>query len=252
MPILADMRILHPKILMYGGAGTGKTALTLTLGSSLQIMDLDNGLMTGLTLKDQHYEQRLKVNVVSGLQETDPARGVAFMKAKNHLYAVAEACKKGTYSFDALAVDSLTALVDSAMRMIQGNSSHIGTNPQLQEYGLAFQEIENFLTIMKSLPIVVIVIAHQHEFEVDNKMNIRVAIPGRKLPGKVCSWFDEVWRMTIQNLPKGETAHVIQTKGTASTLARSRFNIPDKTDAKLGLVNILKGAGYDFVRKEKA
>ena len=249
MPILADMKILHPKILLYGGAGTGKTALTLTLGENLQIMDLDNGLMTGLTLKDEHYEKRIKVNVVSGLLETDPKRGVAFMKAKNHLYAVAEACTKGTYSFGALAVDSLTSLVDSAMRMIQGNSSHIGSNPQLQEYGLAFQEIENFLTIMKSLPIVVIVIAHQHEFEVDNKTNIRVAIPGRKLPGKVCSWFDEVWRMTVQNMPQDKTAHIIQTKATASTLARSRFNIPDKTDAKLGLTTILKGAGYDFTAK---
>ena len=248
-PTLADMKILHPKILVYGIAGTGKTALALTLGGCLQVMDMDNGLTTGKTLKDEFYEERMKVNVVGGLLENDPIRGVAFLKAKNHLYAVADACAKGTYSFDALCVDSLTSLVDAAMRMVQGNSSHIGENPQLQEYGLAFNEVENFLTILKSLPIVVIVIAHQHEFEVDKVTKVRIALPGRKLPGKIAGWFDEVWRMNIKNLPQGKTGYFIQTKGTASTLARSRFNIADGIDAKQGLRTILKGAGYEFTER---
>ena len=249
MPTLKDIKVIHPKILLYGIAGTGKTALALTLGSKLQIMDFDNGLMTGKTLKDEHYDTRMSVNAIQFL-EPDPNKGTAFLKAKNHLYKVAEACAKGKYSFKSICVDSLTSLVDSAMRMVQGNSSHIGKNPQLQEYGLAFNEVENFLTILKSLPILVVVTAHQHNFEIDNKTMVQIALPGRKLPGKICGWFDEVWRMTIQNLPKDEIAFRIQTNGTASTLARSRFNIPDKQNAKVGLPVILKEAGYEYDGEE--
>ena len=208
-------------------------------------MDLDDGVMTGRTLKDSFYDQRQLVDVIS-LKEKDPKRGTVFTEAKIHLNSVTEKCKKGTYPFKALCVDSLTSLLDAAMRQVQGASNHIGQNPQLQEYGLAFNQVENFLTVMKALPLCVIVVAHQHYIEYDNKIDIRVAIPGRKLPGKICSWFDEIWRMQLKNLQKGEVDFLIQTKATASTLARSRFNIPNLQSAKKGLPEILKGIGYEF------
>jgi archaellum biogenesis ATPase FlaH len=246
MTTLRDMEILHPKILIYGAAGTGKTALALTAGDVMQIMDLDNGLMTGKTLLDEFQENRLSVDVIPDLLESDPTKGTGFLKAKTALYKIVSECKKGSYPFKVLGVDSLTSLADGAMRWVQGNANHIGKNPQLQEYGLAFNEIENFLMMLKSLPIMVVVTAHQHEIEVDSNVQIRVAVPGRKLPGKICGWFDEVWRLRIQNLQGGKTGFVIQTKGTASTLARSRFNLGDKLDASMGLRSILKTAGYEI------
>lgn len=202
--------------------------------------------MTGKTLKDAFSQQRLEVDVVTGLIENDPTKGNAYRKSQIHLNSVVKACKNGTYPYRALCIDSMTSFADATMRQIQGASSHIGQNPQKQEWGLSFNLIENFVTLMKSLPLCVILTAHQHTFEVDEKTKQEVAIPGRKLPGKICSWFDEIWRMDIKRGQGDSTSHVIQTKSTPSTLARSRFNLPDPIPASRGLTQILKDINYDI------
>jgi SpoVK/Ycf46/Vps4 family AAA+-type ATPase len=48
MAKLKDLKFQHPKILLWGRPGCGKTALALTLGTRAQVLDCDEGLMTGM------------------------------------------------------------------------------------------------------------------------------------------------------------------------------------------------------------
>ncbi len=243
---LKEIRKKPPKVLLYGPPGTGKTALVLTLGKRLQVLDLDDGLETGRTLHDQFRERRMEVDVVQAL-ETSRIRGTAFPEAKRHVFRVVEMIDKGTYPFEAFCIDSLTSLADGAVRYVLGNAGHVGRAPQIQEWGAAFIEIENILTLLRSLPIVVILTAHQHVFELDGETQTEIAVPGRKLPGKICSYFDEVWRMRVRPLPQKKFAYVLQTKSTAGTVARSRLNLEDGIDAgKLGLEEVLRRVGWEW------
>ena len=50
---LSEMKEKKKKILIYGKAGVGKTALVMTLGEKLQLLDVDDGVTTGKRLEDE-------------------------------------------------------------------------------------------------------------------------------------------------------------------------------------------------------
>lgn len=239
------MKQTPPRIILYGPPGTGKTALMLTLGEKLQVIDVDDGLVTGLRLEDKWKKARGEVDV-KRFVEDDPKKGVAFSKVKATIYGIADQCRAGTYPFKALGLDSFTAFADYAVRYIKGNAGHLEQNTQLQEWGMAFQEIENVLTVLRSLPIVVIMTAHEHTYEVGDGTKTEIAIPGRKLPQKVVGYFDEVIRTKVRNVTGGELAYVLQTRSTAGVVARSRRSLPDGTDSEIGMGAVLKLMGYEW------
>jgi len=247
MTRLDQIKDRPPHILLYGPPGTGKTALALTLGKGCQVVDLDDGLKTGLTLKDRFLSSRREVDVVQCL-ETNPKKANAFRRAKAAIFNICNAVMAGKYPFKALVVDSMTSFMDYVMRYVLDNSGRPGTHPQIQDWGASFIETENLLTMVKSLPIVVVFTAHEYSYEVDQATHIKLALPGKSLPGKVCAYFDEVLRTKIVNLEGGKRGFVIQSKGTGSTLARSRCNLPDSTKMDLGLPAILKLMGWDWER----
>lgn len=249
MPKLSEVKIKPPKILLYGDVGTGKTAFTLTLGDRLQVLDMDEGTLTGVTLDDKFRSRRLEVDVVS-CPDPDPNKATAFGCGKAHVLKVANQAVRKAYPYDAFAIDSLTALADHAVRMVMVNSGMAGKNPQIQHWGLAFNEIENILTVARSIPGVFILIAHAMNIEIDGNTKKEIAIPGKSLPNKIARYFDEIWFAKVQNKAGGKQAFTIQTKSTASIVARSRLNIPDGIDMSLGLEEILKQGGYEFPVRE--
>src|SRR5680860_1245246 len=91
MVSLADLKHHAPKILLIGDAGTGKTALALTGGARVVIIDCDNGTRTGLTLKDKFFEERQKVEV-KPCWEDKPNQATAFQKALAYIEGL---CNKG-------------------------------------------------------------------------------------------------------------------------------------------------------------
>jgi hypothetical protein len=252
---LSELKIKMPAILLYGKHGTGKTAFMLTLGERLQVVDADEGLLTGLTLKDEFLEARRSVDVVSCL-ETDPKKGTKFPLIKKHIKKVMIQCQQGRYPFDALGIDSLTSLCDSATRYILGNCGLLGQadepKMQIQHWGSAFIEIQSVITMLKAIPVFVIILAHEHHYEEDGATKTKIAIPGKSLPGTVCKMFDELWRMRIKNLSGGKTAYVIKTRGTGDVEAKTRLNVPAEMNADKGLPKILQDMGFEWpLRKEK-
>ncbi len=239
---VADIADKAPHVLIYSGVGTGKTALALTAGPDAEVIDLDDGLKTGVTLKDQFTEARRAVTVSQFIEKEPHKRATAFQAAKMRIYEIATQLNQGKYTKKALIIDSLSSLADAAVRQIMGNSGNPGDTPQIQHWGLAFNEIRNVFAVIRSMPIPVIVIAHDQEGKEEGK--IELAISGKKLPSQIARYFDEVWYLRVKQLGGGKVGYVIQTKNDSRVECRSRANLPDLTDTSVGMWELFKRMGY--------
>jgi hypothetical protein len=245
---LSELPSKPPKILLYGEVGAGKTALGLTLGENCQVIDMDDGLKTGLTLKDDWLETRKKVDVKQYF-ETDPAKKAeAFTKMKQYVYSIPQEIQAKRYPFQALLLDSLTTFGDSAVAYVMANSGKIGQNPEIQHWGLAFTEIKNVLAVLRTLPIVVVLIAHEQSKTTgkgqDAETKLEIAIPGKNLPSQICRYFDELWYLKAVPVQQGKRQYVLKTISDAFLTARSRSQLPDRTDTKVGMWELIKLLGY--------
>ena len=245
---VADLKKKPPKIILYGPPGTGKTALVMTLGSRLRLYDLDDGARTGLTFKDAFRDERLKVDIKQCIDE-DSRKPVGYPKLKSYLIGCAEECRRGTFPFEYICVDSLTTFADAALRQVLSNAGRLDDNRrQIQDWGMSFTDIENVLAILKALPIGVIMIAHDFETVKEESTKSHIAVPGKQLPHKLPAFFDELWYAQIRSLSGGEKDYCIRTKGTADFEARTRCNLEDRTSMKEGMVEILRKCGYDVAK----
>jgi len=246
----------NPKILLYGSPGTGKTAFMLTYGEGLFVMDFDDGLLTGARLEDRFKDRRRSVEFERFVDQ-NPLQGRAFQRAKVFLYQLTNKLSRIKDHPDpnlpkALGVDSLTTLGDAAMRYVLGNNAQLkegAMDPITMKYwGLAIREVDDFLQTLKSLPIPVIVVAHEGTYESDGDSQTRIAIYGKKLPDKVASYFHEIWRLRKKFLTGGKMDFVIQTQASPSTLARTRAQAKDGSSVSLGLREIIEGLGWSLSR----
>ena len=246
---LSKTKSKKKKILLYGGVGVGKSALVMTLGERLQLLDLDEGVETGKKLQDEFTSERLDIDVVECYEESH-AKAVAFGKAKDELISIANACakdkkkleagEKQVYDYDYVGIDSYTGLADSAVRYVLSNSGLLGKAPKIQHWGLAFIELENFLTILRSLPRVVVLVCHEQKTMVDDEVRVELATPGQKLQAKIPRYFDEIWYMKVVNRAQGRKQRVLQTQPTQSILARTRSSLEDGIDTSIGMKAILE------------
>ncbi len=250
MPKIKDLKGRPPKILMYSGAGTGKTALACTLGSSLELLDLDDGLQTALTLKDDFTKARHEVEATQFREEQPHVRADAYRKFKEHLIKITNLCHQGKYPYKALCLDSISALGEMALNNIMSNSGRLGDQPEIQHWGMAIGEIKQIMLMLRALPIVVVVIGHEMVKTIGPKGGqkdmILLSIYGQNLPGTILAYFDEVWRLRVK--PKGQNKfdYVINTVNNGLADAKSRSNLPSGTNVNLGLPEILKQMGYEL------
>lgn len=239
---VADIADKAPHVLLYGGVGTGKTALALTLGKRAEVIDLDDGLKTGVTLKDAFTEDRRAVTVSRFIEKEPHKRATVFQQAKLRIYAIATELNQGKYPYDALILDSLSSFADSALRQIMGNSGDVNATPQIQHWGLAFNEIRNVFAVIRAMPIPVVIIAHDQEGKEEGK--IEIAISGKKLPSQIARYFDEVLYMRVKQLGGGKVGYVVQTLNDSRVECRSRANLPNMTDTSVGMWELFKRMGY--------
>lgn len=245
---VGEVTIKAPKILLYGDVGTGKTALALTAGERAQVIDLDDGLMTGVTLQDQFTAERKKVDAYSYVEPEPQKKAVVFHQVKQKIIGIANDCVRKVYPYDLLIVDSLSALAESAVAQIMTNSGKFGQAPEIQHWGLAFLEIKSVMSVIRSMPIPVILIAHEQTKSIGKGMDkdekLQIAVAGKNLPSEIARYFDEIWYMRVADGPQNKKLRRIQTVADEKRLARSRFNVPDMTDVSCGMWELLKKCGY--------
>lgn len=234
MPKVADLKAMPPKILGYGPAGSAKTALALTLGERSLFLDCDGNLDVAFGLKDNFQTDRQVVEVKQFL-DVDPHKPVAAMRLRSYILGLVNECNAGNFAYDAIVLDSLTAVAAHAEAEIMSNSGKVGKNPQIQHWGMILTEIYNVVYWLRSLPVVVVVLAHETTFTSEDVNQIQIAIPGQKLPGKITRMFSEIWYFRIRNVGGGGQELYLQTVPTQSITCRSGRGLP--TNTKFGTID---------------
>jgi hypothetical protein len=261
---VSEIQQLPPKFLVLGKPGTGKTALTATGGKAVQVLDLDRGILTALTFKDKWFDERQKIDVITCYEDQGPTAAVAFRKAKEHIYSVSTMCAKGTYPYKVYVVDSLTSLGEAALRMIRVSSGKWGLAPQLDtrkgltqpEWGLAINEMVQVVSVLRNLPIAVIVLGHVTEvadkFHPETGQLIRPGylspnVIGQKLPETLPAYFDEIIYAQTNVIQGNQLEYELRTKKMPGIdFLRTRAQIPDHTKINAGLRELLRLARYDL------
>lgn len=265
MPKVGDMKQGPLKILIYGPSGTGKTGLALTIGAIGQIIDLDLGVETALGMarqnpSDPFAEVRKLVDHLPCGEPNPTTEARAFELAKTYLIAINNAIAQGKYPYKVLIVDSFTLLADAAMRYIlkvNGRLSRPATLPDRgnigggisqPEWGLMIDQVEQFILLLRGLPIHVILLAHSTPLKNDNDSFIRyeIAIPTKRLPPRVPAYFDELWFLEMQQAAGNSTRRKLRTNATTMFDARSRAGLPDGTDVNIGMPEIFKLLGREL------
>lgn len=240
---LSEIKLKPPKCIFYGPFGSGKTCFAATGGEVVQFLDMNEGLMSAKTLQDKWTEERKKVDVIE-CHEDDPTKATAFLKARSYIQSVASQCSTETYKFKILVIDSLTDLQEFCMRNILSNAGRLGKQAEIQHWQLRDIEFLNLMIIIKSLPIAVILIAHQQIVEQDGINVISPGLPGKSLPNNLFTKFDEILFFKARNTTSGKVEFLIQNTSSSSILTRTRANIKNEINVDIGLIEYLKLLGY--------
>lgn len=237
-----------PNILLYGEVGSGKTVLALTLGERAQVLDCDLGLRSGFSVQDEFTKDRRAVDVKQFKETSLPRRAIAFEKLKSCVFEISTQCNQKRYPFDVVIMDSLTVFAQSALNYILSNANRLGQNPEIQHWGMAFNEIHMVLGVLTALPIPFILIGHESIKTFgkgkDAEDRLILSVKGKNMPPDVMRLFDEVWYMRSARGAGGKRAYTIQTYNNGALVARSRACIPDMTDTCIGMWKLLELMGY--------
>jgi hypothetical protein len=254
-----------PKILLWGEAGCGKTALAATFGDGMQFIALENRLPVCYNLNDNWKSNRMSVDLFDAI-EPDPIGGaITFPRVKQRLLEMVNqgSAKKLTFAdgkpVKAVGVDTLTTLVEAAKRYVLYNVGKLGkgmiksnepkdalkNNLSQGEWGLIITEVEQCLQLIRSLSVPVILLAHkQNVLTETGSTRYEIDVPTKSLPTTVPRMFDEIWYMETAFAAGGVIQYRIRTKNSPLFVARSNANLPDNLDTSIGMKGILDKMGY--------
>lgn len=242
---LSEIQSVPPKILLWGLAGSGKTCLTTTLGDQLELINCDPNIRSAVMFSDGFSGQRKAVEIIANAAADKPEYG--FTRIKNRVYDIHSEISKGSYKQKVVCLDSLTSLGELAMKGVMGNAGKLNDIkklpiPTMPEWGLGIGEVENILALLVSLPIAVVIIAHQLRVEIDENTKMIPWALGSKLPDKLPRMFTEIWYSKVSRTANGDKFFV-QPKSTSSILARSTCLTEDQPHEQ-GMKSLLEKVGY--------
>lgn len=200
-------------ILVYGGAGTGKTFLVRTLPRPV-ILSAEGGLLSLAGADIQYIE-------VATMQELDEAYGML---------------RDNPGEYDSLAVDSLSEIAEIML-----------ANEKLQEKDprKAYATVQDSMCALArdlrdNFPgKIIYVTAKLEKAQTDmGQMLFAPSMPGQKVSQQLPYFFDEVFALRFFKDPQtGEQTRWLQTQGDESWVAKDRSGRLDQFEAPdLGMV----------------
>jgi hypothetical protein len=98
--------------------------------------------------------------------------------------------------------------------------------PTQYEWGLLIAHMQDFFGQITKVNKHVVVVAHEMTIknELTGELQILPLISGKKLPGQLPIWFDEVYRMETTKDPMGKMSYQLVTTAGMQYTAKSRLN----------------------------
>jgi hypothetical protein len=228
---------------MMGDVGSGKTSFVMTLGSSLELIDVDGNCRTALGIEDQWTEARSEVEVFE-VSEVYGKKPTSFRSVDKRVKEIAQEVSRGEYPQIAVCVDSLTSLAEAAMAYVQDQNGNTGSSPTQQEWGSMARAVEQVVLTLRSLPIATFLIAHDELVDVNEETQIRLGVPGKALGKSLPKKFSDMWYLKTSVRAGGKNEFEVFTAPKGAIKARSSAAVPNPYDASKGLGPLLKEMGY--------
>lgn len=239
-----------PNILIYGPAGSGKTAL-VSQARRGYMLDFDNGMGTAAKLEDKFFDARNEIEFDIFLDAV-PAKPDMWLRAKKKLLDISAVVAAGAFKYDAVIVDGLTGMGQCIQNQVMYQAGRPLGKPEIQHWGMMVSEMENALTILRSLNVLVMLTAHELPVLVDDTVVMKILAIGQKLPAKIPWMFDELWYAKTILAAQGKTNYIVSGRSTSSIRCRTRSNFnTDFIHQEVGLVGVLEKIGYHYNIKEQ-
>ena len=248
-----------PSILIFGPAGTRKTALVSQL-SKAYLFDFDKGMRTAATFKDKFFDARQGIEF-DVYRDPDPRKPTAFLGAMKKMMDIVQLCGARKWKHDACIVDSLTGLCRAVQMHNQfASSQNSFAKMEIQNWGALVNDVEKFLTLLRSLHVLTIVTAHVDFIEkkktsksLETEITDMFPSSATKKHGfKKLMWlFDEVLYADYRPIGANKMSYRVTGIPTGIIKARTRSGIGLVRHDETGMVDLLKQMGYDYERKEK-
>lgn len=188
------------KVLVYGGAGAGKTTLCKTMPGNPIIISAEGGL---LSLRDTD----IPVIEVSSLQDVHDAYG--------YLYSDPEGQK-----FDWVALDSISEIAEVVL-----NTEKKASKDPRQAYGALQEQMTDLLRAFRDLPGRNVYMSCKMERVKDEQTGAMLyspLLPGAKLGQQIPYMFDEVLCLRVERDSEGQLQRWLQTTPDFNYAAKDR------------------------------
>lgn len=192
------------KVLVYGGAGMGKTVLCSTAPAPI-ILSAESGELSLRKLRIPMIE----IATVQDLQD-----------AHQWLTSSAEARQ-----FQTVCIDSLSEVAE----VVLNNAKRQVKDPR-QAYGELIEKMESVIRAYRDLPGKNVYMSAKLEPSKDELTGVvkyGPSMPGSKLGTKLPYFFDEVFRLGINKTPQGESFRFLQTQPDLQYEAKDRSGALD-------------------------
>ncbi len=229
MPTTNDISIknLKLKIVPYGKSGFGKTHFAGTFPKPY-FFDFDKGM---LTLRDKAIEYDTYQDLYrNGVKYQSGWKGV-----QKVLGRFEQGVFKGlddrelSYVPETLVFDSLTTLVQYIASDVASLNGHM--SPQWEDWGKTVQPVIDFFKRINALDFHAVLVAHEDLLKDDILGNIvyRPYAFGKKIPSEICVYFDEVYRLNVEE-KGGEQEYTMRTAAGSMYTAKSRLGLDPLMD----------------------
>jgi hypothetical protein len=202
------------KSLTYGGSGVGKTVLMSTMPAPL-LISAESGL---LSLRKNNLER------IFGAANPHIDYDVKVIKVTTveDLTAAHQWCAKSAWSsgFRSIGLDSISEI----MEVILANAKRQVKDPR-QAYGELIEKGQTLIRAFRDLPGLNVCVAAKmepHKDEMTGIVKYLPSVPGSKLGPSLPYFFDEVFRLGINNDAQGKPYRFMQTQPDLQYEAKDR------------------------------
>ena len=241
-----------PSIVIFGSAGSGKTALVSQIKNAY-MFDFDDGMRTAATLKDKFYHDRQSIEF-DIFKDSNPRSPEMYHNARVKLINISQACRTNTWKYDAVIIDSLTGLSDTIMRKVMKDETGDAlVNPQRNHWGSMVNYMDAFFAELRSLNRLVILTAHINSLE-DDTGSVLSFFPSsitRNHGLKSIPWMmDEIWYASRQSGGGTSIDYYVDGGYINKYMTRTRSSIGKVKHNDIGMVGLLEKVGYTYGKKK--
>lgn len=202
------------KVLVYGDAGHGKTMLAATLPAPV-LISAESGL---LSLKRKNIERLFGVGT-AGINYEIPVIQIRTVEDLSDAYRFCATAAEAK-QFQSIGLDSISEIAE----VVLNNAKRQVKDPR-QAYGELIEKMESLVRAFRDLPGRHVYIAAKMEpmkDELTGIVKFGPSMPGAKLGPKLPYFFDEVFRLGVNNDPQGNPYRFLQTQPNLQFVAKDR------------------------------